>query len=67
MIRWVWVNYYWLLGWLWILLAIPTMLIWKESILWVAIMSLYANSGTSFGAHEARKAKLERREADDDV
>lgn len=26
----------------WVILAIPTVLWWKESILWVALMSVYA-------------------------
>lgn len=41
----------------WALLAIPTVLFWKESILWVAFMSLYANFVGHFGAYEAAKAE----------
>jgi len=41
----------------WIVLAIPTILWWKEAILWVAIMSLYANYKTANGAYKAGKAK----------
>jgi hypothetical protein len=41
----------------WTLLAIPTVLWWKDSIMWVAIMSLYANFEASMSAHEAKKAK----------
>lgn len=40
---------------MWALLAIPTIIWWKESILWVAIMSLYANIEASFAAMEASK------------
>ncbi|MGI5136362.1 hypothetical protein [Streptomyces sp. CA-106110] len=29
----------------WALLAIPTLIWWRNSILWVAFMSLYANVG----------------------
>lgn len=28
---------------LWALLAVPTLLWWRESVLWVALMSLWAN------------------------
>jgi hypothetical protein len=40
----------------WALLGIPTVLVWKESILWVAFMSLYANFGTHFSAWDAARA-----------
>lgn len=56
-LRWLADNQYRLFGWLWIALAIPTLVWWKESVLWVALMSLYANSITAFGAHEARRAR----------
>jgi hypothetical protein len=39
----------------WVLLAIPTMLVWKESVLWVAMMSLYANVAGHWAAYEAAK------------
>jgi hypothetical protein len=54
---WLRDNQYQLFGWLWIALAVPTLLWWKDSVLWVALMSLYANSVTAFGAHEARQAR----------
>lgn len=41
----------------WTLLAIPTVLWWKESLLWVAFMSLYANIGAHLAAYEASRAK----------
>lgn len=41
--------------WFWIAM-IPITLIWlKESILWVAMMSLYANVESSAAANEAQK------------
>ena len=43
---------------LWVVLAIPTLIWWKESILWVALMSIYANFKTAIGAHEGRQARL---------
>lgn len=41
----------------WALLLIPTVLWWKESILWVAGMSLYANFVGHFGAYQAARAE----------
>jgi hypothetical protein len=39
---------------------IPVTLIWlKESVLWVALMSLYANIEASASAREARKNRVE--------
>lgn len=40
----------------WLLLAIPTLLWWSESILWVAFMSLYANVAAHWAAAEAAEA-----------
>lgn len=36
------IGHYVLAG-VWALLLIPTLLLWKNSVLWVAAMSLYAN------------------------
>lgn len=41
----------------WALLAIPTVLVWKQSILWVAFMSLYANFASHFSAWQASRAE----------
>ena len=41
----------------WALLGIPTVLIWKESILWVAFMSLYANFVGHFSGWDAARAE----------
>lgn len=41
----------------WALLLIPTLLWWKESILWVAIMSLYANFIGHWSTYQAARAK----------
>lgn len=37
----------------WTLMIIPTVIWWKESVLWIALLSLYANIETSFSALEA--------------
>jgi hypothetical protein len=41
----------------WILAMIPTMLWWRESILWVAFMSAYANMVGHASAYQASRAK----------
>jgi hypothetical protein len=41
----------------WALLAIPTVLVWKQSILWVAFMSLYANFVGHFSGWDAARAE----------
>lgn len=41
----------------WTLLIVPTLLLWRESILWVAFMSLYANIVGHFGAYDAARAE----------
>jgi hypothetical protein len=40
----------------WLLLAIPTLIWWRESILWVAFMSLYANVASHWSAAQAAEA-----------
>ena len=40
-----------------LLLVLPTVLWWQDSILWVLLLSLYANVYTSIGADEAQQAK----------
>ena len=48
-------NRHKVLMWIWILM-IPVTLIWlKDSVLWVALMSLYANIEASAAANEASK------------
>jgi len=41
----------------WALLLVPTLVWWKESILWVAAMSLYANFAAHFAAYDAARAE----------
>lgn len=48
------------LGVLWILLLIPAFLFWKESILFVIIMSIYANAEASFAAREGAESESEQ-------
>jgi hypothetical protein len=46
----------------WALALIPTVLWWKESILWVAFMSLYANFVGHWSAYQAVRAERTSRE-----
>lgn len=41
---------------LWALLLIPTLLWWRDSVLWVATMSLYANFVGHFASWQAARA-----------
>jgi hypothetical protein len=41
----------------WVALVLPTLFLWRESVLWVALMSLWANIAAHWGAREAAKAK----------
>lgn len=41
----------------WALLVIPTLIWWRESILWVAFMSLYANFVGHFSGWDAARAE----------
>jgi hypothetical protein len=41
----------------WTLLVIPTVLLWAESILWVALMSVWANLASHFAAWQATRAE----------
>ena len=59
---WIKKNHYKVQGFIWVGLGIPTLTLWRDSVLWVAIMSLYANAATAFSGHEAKKAELEAKE-----
>ncbi|WP_416520020.1 hypothetical protein [Streptomyces achromogenes] len=43
----------------WAFLVIPTLLFWKNSVLWVAAMSLYANFVGHLSAAKASRAEQE--------
>lgn len=54
--RW-WSHVHLALAGVWVALAIPTLLVWRESILWVAFMSLYANIAGHWSAYQAARAE----------
>lgn len=47
----------------WAVLAVPTVLYWHDSILWVGLISVYANVVGHWGAWEAARAAEEAKEA----
>lgn len=51
---------------MWALLVIPTMLWWRDSVFWVALMSLYANFVGHFSAWQATRAE-EAAESEEDA
>jgi hypothetical protein len=46
-----------MLTWLWVLLIVPTILWWKESILFIGIVSVYANVVSHWTAYQAARAE----------
>lgn len=50
----------------WPLLAIPTLLWWKDAVLWVALLSLYANFASEFGAWHASRTEKKQDEMEQD-
>jgi hypothetical protein len=45
----------------WLALAVPTLIWWHSSILWVALMSLYANVVGHWAAYQAARAEEKAR------
>lgn len=41
----------------WALLVIPTVVFWPESVLWIALISCYANVIGHFGAYQSTRAE----------
>ncbi|WP_188188035.1 hypothetical protein [Nonomuraea sp. SYSU D8015] len=56
--RW-WPRLHLALTFVWIALIPPTLLWWRDSVTWVALMSLWANIASHFAAWQA--ARTERR------
>jgi len=42
---------------IWMLLVIPTALWWRDSIAWLAIMSVWANVAAHFGSWQGARAE----------
>ena len=43
----------------WLLLIVPTLLFWRESVLWVALMSIWANVASHAAAYQAHRESRE--------
>lgn len=41
----------------WLVLTVPSVLWWKNSILWVILLSVWANVASHFGAWQAARAE----------
>jgi hypothetical protein len=41
----------------WLVLVVPSLIWWKDSILWVIILSVWANVASHFGAWQAARAE----------
>jgi hypothetical protein len=46
-----------ILPWMWVLLIVPTIFWWKESILFIGIVSVYANVVSHWTAYQAARAE----------
>ncbi len=56
MIKWL-RRFHLTMMFVWLALAVPGIIWWKESILFVIILSLYANFAGEFSAYQARRAE----------
>lgn len=41
----------------WFILVVPTVLLWANSVLWVALISCYANAVGHFASYQATRAE----------
>lgn len=46
----------------WFVLIVPTILLWRDSVLWVALISCYANAVGHFSAWQATRAEIAEQE-----
>ena len=52
-----WRTFHLVMIFVWIGLAVPSILLWSESLLWVIFISLYANIVSHMGAWQATRAE----------
>jgi hypothetical protein len=50
----------------WLVLVIPSVLFWSQSILWVVLMSAYAIVATHFAGWAGARAEVEAKRGNDD-
>jgi len=60
--QWLSCQVHLILAGVWVLLTVPTCLWWKNSILWVLIISIYANVASHWSAWEGKRAGRYARE-----
>lgn len=53
----VWVRVHTVLTLTWIALVVPTLLWWRDSVTWVAVMSLWANIAAHWSAAQGARAE----------
>lgn len=53
-----WRRFHGIMTMVWAMLITPTVLLWHSSILWVALMSVWANMATHFGAYQAARSEV---------
>ena len=51
----------------WVALIIPTLVWWRESILWIAFMSLYANIASHWAAYQASRVEKKQDDMESNV
>jgi hypothetical protein len=53
-----WLRFHAVMTPVWFLLIVPTVLFWSESVLWVALISCYANAVGHFSAWQATRSEV---------
>ena len=48
----------------WTILIIPTLLLWKDSVLWIALMSVWANIQGHFASYMSARTELREMQRD---
>jgi predicted ferric reductase len=53
----VWRTFHRVMTMVWVILLIPTLIWWRDSVLWVAVMSIWANVVGHWSAYQAARAE----------
>lgn len=51
----------------WVALIAPTLLYWRESILWVALLSIWANVVSHYTAYLAARVEVREEDIEEDI
>ncbi len=49
----------------WVVLIVPTLIWWKDSVLWVALMSIWANIAAHWSAWQAARTESKQDDSDE--